>query len=87
MILCKKQNECSIKVLTKSNRRSNIINVRYKKEKAEHHSAGTLARLPLIILFIELLFMSVLEYTHNYNTYKLTECQLNSSNSAYFSHI
>nr|DAX83849.1 MAG TPA: hypothetical protein [Caudoviricetes sp.] len=28
--------------------------------------------------------MSVLEYAHNYNTYKLTECQLNSSNSAYF---
>ena len=52
-----------------------------KKEKAEHHSAGTLARLPLITLFIEL-FMNVLEYAHSYNTYKLTECQLNSSNSA-----
>nr|DAG16553.1 MAG TPA: hypothetical protein [Caudoviricetes sp.] len=31
--------------------------------------------------------MSVLEYTHNYNTYKLTECQLNSSNSAHFHDI
>ena len=58
------------------------IKCEIQKEKAEHHSAGTLARLPLITLFIELLFMSVLEYAHNYNTYKLTECQLNSSNSA-----
>ena len=81
MILYKKQNECSVKVLTKPNERSIILNVRYKKEKAEHHSAGTLARLPLITLFIEL-FMNVLEYAHSYNTYKLTECQLNSSNSA-----
>ena len=58
------------------------IKCEIQKEKAEHHSAGTLARLPLITLFIELLFMSVLEYAHSYNTYKLTECQLNSSNSA-----
>nr|DAQ21507.1 MAG TPA: hypothetical protein [Caudoviricetes sp.] len=31
--------------------------------------------------------MNVLEYAHNYNTYKLTECQMISSNSAYFSLI
>ena len=45
-----------MKALTKPNERSIILNVRYKKEKAEHHSAGTLARLPLITLFIELLY-------------------------------
>ena len=68
--------------IDKTERTFYYIKCEIQKEKAEHHSAGTLARLPLITLFIELLFMSVLEYAHNYNTYKLTECQLNSSNSA-----
>ena len=74
------------KSIDKIERTFYYIKCEIQKEKAEHHSAGTLARLPLITLFIEL-FMNVLEYAHSYNTYKLTECQLNSSNSAYFSHI
>ena len=68
--------------IDKTERTFYYIKCEIQKEKAEHHSAGTLARLPLITLFIELLFMNVLEYVHSYNTYKLTECQLNSSNSA-----
>ena len=68
--------------IDKTERTFYYIKCEIQKEKAEHHSAGTLARLPLITLFIELLFMSVLECAHSYNTYKLTECQLNSSNSA-----
>ena len=68
--------------IDKTERTFYYIKCEIQKEKAEHHSAGTLARLPLITLFIELLFMNVLEYAHSYNTYKLTECQLNSSNSA-----
>lgn len=75
------------KSIDKTERTFYYIKCEIQKEEVEHHSAGTLARLPLIILFIELLFMSVLEYTHNYNTYKLTECQLNSSNSAHFHDI
>ena len=70
------------KSIDKIERTFYYIKCEIQKEKAEHHSAGTLARLPLITLFIELLFMNVLEYAHSYNTYKLTECQLNSSNSA-----
>ena len=45
-----------------------------KKRKTEHYSAGTLARFPLKIYLVEFI-MNVLEYAHNYNTYKLTECQ------------
>ena len=67
--------------IDKTERTFYYIKCEIQKEKAEHHSAGTLARLPLITLFIEL-FMNVLEYAHSYNTYKLTLCQLNSSNSA-----
>jgi hypothetical protein len=72
------------KSIDKAERTFYYIKCEIQKEKVEHHSAGTLARLPLITLFIELLFMSVLEYAHSYNTYKLAFCQLNSGNSAHF---
>ena len=44
------------KSIDKIERTFYYIKCEIQKEKAEHHSAGTLARLPLITLFIELLY-------------------------------